>query len=179
MPNDITRIDVAEFRELGYLQELNRRLLHPLGLALEVVVEEDGTERLGGVWDYRGESMRFAELDDAAGAKAELVDELLEVGLRSRRADVGYGYQPAPGARDLDADRLAADRALADRDAFDDTPPAPTDALANILVRLFDDSEGDPYLHVEGTNLIITGEGRMPLAQPELDALAQYIDLTP
>lgn len=60
-----------------------------------------------------------------------------------------------------------------------DTPPADTDALANILVRLFDDSEGDPYLHVEGTNLIITGEGRMPLAQPELDALAQYIDLAP
>ncbi len=27
------RIDIAEFQELGYLQELNRQYLHPLGLA--------------------------------------------------------------------------------------------------------------------------------------------------
>lgn len=34
---------------------MNRGFLHPLGLALEVEIEvdEDGTERLGGVWDYR------------------------------------------------------------------------------------------------------------------------------
>lgn len=29
-------MDVEEFRELGYLQEVNRRVLHPLGLALSV-----------------------------------------------------------------------------------------------------------------------------------------------
>lgn len=47
------KMSVREFRELGYLQELNRRFLHPLGLALEVVVEADGTERFGEVWDDR------------------------------------------------------------------------------------------------------------------------------
>jgi hypothetical protein len=47
------RIDIKEFRESGYLQELNRNFLHPLGLALEVVQENDGTEKLGGVWDFR------------------------------------------------------------------------------------------------------------------------------
>jgi hypothetical protein len=36
---DVKRIDVREFREFGYLQEVNRLMLHPLGLALEVVVE--------------------------------------------------------------------------------------------------------------------------------------------
>lgn len=47
------RIDIKEFREQGFLQELNRQFLHPLGLALEIVREDDGTERLGGIWDYR------------------------------------------------------------------------------------------------------------------------------
>lgn len=51
----IKRIDIKEFRESGYLQELNRRFLHPLGLALEIVQEDDGTEKLGSVWDYREE----------------------------------------------------------------------------------------------------------------------------
>jgi len=49
----INYIDIAEFREFGYLQELNRRFLHPLGLALEVEVGDDGAETLGGIWDYR------------------------------------------------------------------------------------------------------------------------------
>jgi hypothetical protein len=53
MEKEIKRMDVKEFREKGYLQELNRKFLHPLGLALEVVVEQDGTEHLGGIWDYR------------------------------------------------------------------------------------------------------------------------------
>lgn len=53
MSDDIKRLDVAEFRARGYLQEVNRRLLHPLGLALEIHVEADGSERFDGVWDYR------------------------------------------------------------------------------------------------------------------------------
>lgn len=50
---EIKYIEIKEFREAGYLQEVNRRFLHPLGLALEVYVADDGTETLGGVWDYR------------------------------------------------------------------------------------------------------------------------------
>jgi hypothetical protein len=53
MENEIKKIDIKEFRENGYLQELNRQFLHPLGLALEVVQDSDGTEYIGGVWDYR------------------------------------------------------------------------------------------------------------------------------
>ncbi len=49
---DIKRMDIKEFREKGYLQELNRRFLHPLGLALEIIVEGD-KEKIGGIWDYR------------------------------------------------------------------------------------------------------------------------------
>jgi len=49
----IKRISIKEFRALGYLQEVNRLFLHPLGLALDVKIDEDGTETLGDVWDAR------------------------------------------------------------------------------------------------------------------------------
>lgn len=51
--SEINYMDIKTFRRLGLLQELNRQFLHPLGLALEVVVEDDGSERFGNVWDYR------------------------------------------------------------------------------------------------------------------------------
>lgn len=54
--DDIRRIPIKEFRESGYLQELNRQFLHPLGLALEVLQHDDGTEVLGGIWDYRNDA---------------------------------------------------------------------------------------------------------------------------
>jgi len=53
MKKEIKRIDIKEFREKGYLQEVNRRFFHPLGLALEIKQNNDGTEELGGIWDYR------------------------------------------------------------------------------------------------------------------------------
>jgi hypothetical protein len=37
-----------EFRELGLLQEVNRRLLHPIGLALEMTRARQGGERIVG-----------------------------------------------------------------------------------------------------------------------------------
>lgn len=51
--DNVKRMDIKEFREIGFLQEVNRCFLHPLGLALEVFQNEDGTESLGGIWDYR------------------------------------------------------------------------------------------------------------------------------
>lgn len=38
VPRTIKHMPISEFRGEGYLQELNRRFLHPLGLALEVTV---------------------------------------------------------------------------------------------------------------------------------------------
>lgn len=75
---EITRIDPDEFQQLGFLQEANRLFFHPLGLALEVVREDDGSVRFGGVWDYRDdpEGMFFATIDeDEARTKAEHVAE--------------------------------------------------------------------------------------------------------
>jgi len=53
MSKEIKRIPVKEFRELGYLQEVNRKFLHPLGLALEVTLNDDDTESITGIWDCR------------------------------------------------------------------------------------------------------------------------------
>ena len=61
---DVRRIPIADFRALGYLQEANRQFFHPLGLALEVQIDADGTERLGGVWDYRDDPEGIAYGDD-------------------------------------------------------------------------------------------------------------------
>ncbi len=52
-PPDIKYLSVKEFRELGFLQEVNRQILHPLGLALVVVRDAGGNERFGKVWDCR------------------------------------------------------------------------------------------------------------------------------
>lgn len=95
MSEVIQRIEIKEFREFGYLQEVNRIFFHPLGLALEVTVEEDGTEHLGGVWDSRldpegliyGEGM--IEIDKANRVKEELNKR---APLRLER--VGYVIQP-------------------------------------------------------------------------------------
>lgn len=65
-------IDIKEFREAGYLQELNRQFLHPLGLALEVVQETDGTESIGGIWDYREDAEgMYYDLKNSADARIE------------------------------------------------------------------------------------------------------------
>jgi len=51
---EIKRIDIKEFREKGFFQEVNREFFHPLGLALEVIKnDETGEETLGRIWDYR------------------------------------------------------------------------------------------------------------------------------
>jgi len=56
LSDKIKRMDIKEFKNLGFLQEANRLFFHPLGLALEIVIQNDGTYRLGGMWDYREDS---------------------------------------------------------------------------------------------------------------------------
>lgn len=98
MSDEIKRIPIKEFRELGFIQEINRRFLHPCGLALEVIVDKDaGTEALGGVWDYRDdpEGMEFAE-GVISVEKARSVDRLLKAKEETRLRELGYVVQPVP-----------------------------------------------------------------------------------
>lgn len=99
---EIKRIDIKEFREKGYLQELNRRFLHPLGLALEVIIDNDGTEKLGGVWDCRDypEGIYY-DLDHSDPTRREgvknnkdFIDRELSERLDIRRTKLGFGIEP-------------------------------------------------------------------------------------
>lgn len=93
MTEDIKRMDIKEFRRLGYLQELNRGFLHPLGLALEVEIDEDGTERFGGVWDYREdpEGILYGEIDPK---KVQYVADQRDERKPLRVKMLGYWQQP-------------------------------------------------------------------------------------
>ena len=95
MTDDIKELSVTEFREEGYLQELNRRFLHPLGLALEVAINEDGTERLGRIWDYREdpEGIFFHESVDL-NDKAKNIYEKATERAEARAEALGYWVQP-------------------------------------------------------------------------------------
>lgn len=93
--NEIKRMTTKEFREQGYLQELNRRFLHPLGLALEVKLNEDGSESFGEVWDSREdpEGMMFGPgMIDFE--KARRIHEEGEAKYAVRYARYGWYTQP-------------------------------------------------------------------------------------
>jgi len=51
-------MDFQLFIDHGYLQELNRQFLHPLGLALEIQIDDDGKP---------SDSCRIVETSDPAG----------------------------------------------------------------------------------------------------------------
>ena len=45
----IKYLDLIEFRDFGFLQEVNRQFFHPLGLALEIRYLDNGEVVLGGI----------------------------------------------------------------------------------------------------------------------------------
>ncbi len=100
---NIKRINPKEFRALGYLQDANRRYFHPLGLALEVIVDDDGSEKFGGVWDCCDdpEGMAFADADWTAEkvdvAQAMQVDADRKMKAAVRLKNLGFVIQPLPG----------------------------------------------------------------------------------
>ncbi len=97
MTDEIKRIDIKEFRELGFIQEINRRLLHPCGLALEVIIDtETGETTLGGVWDYRDDPEGMAFADGMITVdKVMSVETLFRRNALYREEHLGYFIQPA------------------------------------------------------------------------------------
>jgi len=105
MSNEVKRINIHEFINKGYLQELNRQFLHPLGLALEVVQEKDGSRSLGGIRDYRedkeGIYFDFKNRDslkiEDAKKKAEFVALEFNSRRQSREEELGFFVEKIPG----------------------------------------------------------------------------------
>lgn len=87
-------IDPKEFVEFGYLQEVNRQFLHPLGLALAVQEDEQGN--VGpflGVWDERSDPEGFY-FEKLSPDKAQRVRDAWDERIEARMAKLGYGVQP-------------------------------------------------------------------------------------
>lgn len=93
--DELKLMSVKEFRELGYLQEINRQFLHPMGLALSVKSDEDGNEELWGIWDYRDdpEGIIFGE-DQISTDKANRIAREARDRLNDRLKALGYWIQP-------------------------------------------------------------------------------------
>jgi len=90
----------------GLLFEINRRVLHPFGLALEIIQDvESGESKIGGVWDKRDVEggMLFLEGSVAEGAKKfkAFLEEFGYDKLKEREADVGFQVQPVPGSDEV------------------------------------------------------------------------------
>jgi hypothetical protein len=95
---NVKYMDPAEFRAAGYLHEVNRRILHPLGLAIQMDIRRDGGELLGGIWDCRdeGEGLRYGEDLLSPQKAAAIATEW--AGRRDERIELlGYMVQPVKG----------------------------------------------------------------------------------
>ena len=86
------RADIKELREMGLIHELNRLFLHTMGLALEVIISDDGEEKLGGIWDCRDdpEGILFGKLDKKKMAN---IKKFREEKLKKRKEILGYDIQ--------------------------------------------------------------------------------------
>lgn len=88
-------LPIKEFVEAGYLQEVNRLFLHPLGLALEVTVDEgSGAMVLTRIWDVRDdpEGIVFDNGPDPVKAERVMVERRRRAG--ARLSGLGFVVQP-------------------------------------------------------------------------------------
>ena len=90
-------MDLAEFVEGGYLQELNRRFLHPIGLSLAVYIV-DGRIQFAGIVDGRQDpaGLKFTRIDPQATLMAAKMEQEMQRRHEARRMRLGYVVQPLP-----------------------------------------------------------------------------------
>jgi hypothetical protein len=77
--HDAKQLTVAEFVDLGILQEINRRLLNPRGLMMYVVLDmtdHRGVEADFGVYDFRDDP-EGCMIPDFSQEHADIFDGLL------------------------------------------------------------------------------------------------------
>lgn len=92
------RLTAREVRDLGVLLEVNRLLLHPRGLALEIAWDPDDPDAVAvlRIQDHRDDPEGvYFDLDPAEWKKVEAFAALV---LPGREAALGYVVQPVPSA---------------------------------------------------------------------------------
>ena len=92
-------LDPKELLESGLLAAVNIEFFHPLGLALELLVDEDGAVSIGGVWDCRDDPEGVImggdiERDTDLIAKMNNVLAMREARRPAREKALGYFVQP-------------------------------------------------------------------------------------
>lgn len=109
--DEIRYIEPREFREEGFLQEVNRLFFHPRGLALECDPSKAADEYAMRVWDYRDdpEGIVFAG-EPPDPDKAQRVGAELERHAPHREELWGWHIQPLDVAVDPDGPRRVAPR---------------------------------------------------------------------
>lgn len=98
--SELPLMDLNEFQDVGYLAEVNRQVLHPLGLALAVMRDDDGVATGWGVYDDRAdlEGWQFSEDSmDEVKVKAAKVSAEWEARRPHRERALGYMVQPVSG----------------------------------------------------------------------------------
>ncbi len=96
MSEEQKKMSIKKFRELGFIQELNRNFLHPVGLALDVEInEETGEEVIKEIVDNRDEDggMIFKDEEIDMG-KFRSVRDLFSAKVNKRQALLGFIVQP-------------------------------------------------------------------------------------
>lgn len=101
-------MSVKEFVSDGYLQEVNRRFFHPLGLALAVTIDRDfenetldealdrADKYVIDILDWRDdpEGVMFEDLEEFEILRGEKIQEKLDANLAYREEHLGFGIQP-------------------------------------------------------------------------------------
>jgi hypothetical protein len=92
----VVELSVRVFRELGLLHEINRLILHPLGLAMSVNIDPaTNVESFGPIWNCLDDPEGIAYGENYIdAAKAASVATLIEARGRTRIPALGYVVQP-------------------------------------------------------------------------------------
>jgi len=101
-------MNLKEFSDKGYLQEINRQFLHPLGLAFGILVDDNNEYHFDKIYDYRDdpEGCRFGgmqgeRLDKFKNSAKFIKDEMTNRRMTRFKA-LKYWIQPIEEEKKLD-----------------------------------------------------------------------------
>lgn len=88
---EIKYMDFNEFMEFGFLQEVNRKFFHPMGLAVEMNIDKETGKAtgLGRIWDFREDPEGIFFMEGMIDKdKVKRVDDLRQSKLLKRSIDL-------------------------------------------------------------------------------------------
>ena len=88
-------ISLDEFHKKGYLQEINRQFLHPLGLSLAFKFGADGTRKFHAIYDHRDSNELLVFQNELLDTKKKaFVEREQEARGQNRISNLGFIQQP-------------------------------------------------------------------------------------